>query len=305
MIYWYQYSLTINSIKSTFQQNNSNILISPIDQNRVVKNGEDFQRYINCVSWNFLFLFLKLLKYVSAFVPKTQIIFRALRLASNDIASFFILFFQILLAFIFMVMIFYGKSVSDLSTISNTIQIFFTSILGTFDRNITKKMIDFSNFSVILIIFQSIILRSIFLRILLAIIMYYFKISLDRYDSEMRNKIGNVNTMEKAKDCYQKNELVRYANQYNLWVNKVWDYLLCKNIVSSKNKDWKLKRNPQFIRKKSKSPSINFENDDANFENIKATEEIENHIKNIDNNKSDELKIPPEIREEEKSKVKN
>ena len=237
MIYWYQYSLTINSIKSTFQQNNSNILISPIDQNRVVKNGEDFQRYINCVSWNFLFLFLKLLKYVSAFVPKTQIIFRALRLASNDIASFFILFFQILLAFIFMVMIFYGKSVSDLST--------------------------------------------------------------------MRNKIGNVNTMEKAKDCYQKNELVRYANQYNLWVNKVWDYLLCKNIVSSKNKDWKLKRNPQFIRKKSKSPSINFENDDANFENIKATEEIENHIKNIDNNKSDELKIPPEIREEEKSKVKN
>jgi len=164
---------------------------------------------------------------VSDIMPQTKIFFHTLDLAKNDMVSFYIFFTTVLLAFVFYSNIYFGKFISDFANFWDALQLNFSFVLGSIDRSIMKKIYSFSSFSVIYIFLLCVILKYILLKILLAIIMYYYKTALDKFNTDNRDISSTIQTWKEAKEKFKKNELVQFAKMYNDLVNKVWDLLLC------------------------------------------------------------------------------
>ena len=223
MINWYQYFFKVIKIKNEFIDK-----LNPKSQNDVIDCGIAFRTFINCVSFNFLFMFLKLLRYVSSLLNRTKIFFDALNLATNDMVGLIIFFTTVLLAFVLMSNLYFGKFVTEFSTFANSFQINFSLVLGDVNRKLNQNMLNYSStFTTIYIILICLVLKYIILRVFLAIIMYYYKCSLDKYNSENRDTSSSIQTWKEAREKFKKNECVQFAKMYNDFVNNIWNLLLC------------------------------------------------------------------------------
>jgi hypothetical protein len=71
------------------------------------------QIYIHLSAFNYILLFVKLLRYLSSFIRRTKIIFRTLKGAKEDIFSFILLYAIIFFAFGVMFHIYFGAELQN------------------------------------------------------------------------------------------------------------------------------------------------------------------------------------------------
>lgn len=88
------------------------------------------QGYIHLSAFNYVLLFVKLLRYVSSFIRRTKIIFRTLSAAQGDIFSFMMLYAIIFFAFGVMCHIYYGAELSQFASLPTSCSTLFVMLMG-------------------------------------------------------------------------------------------------------------------------------------------------------------------------------
>lgn len=88
------------------------------------------QVYIHLSAFNYVLLFVKLLRYVSSFIRRTKIIFRTLSAAQGDIFSFMMLYAIIFFAFSVMCHIYYGAELPQFASLPISCATLFVMLMG-------------------------------------------------------------------------------------------------------------------------------------------------------------------------------
>jgi hypothetical protein len=86
--------------------------------------------YIHLSAFNYILLFIKLLRYLSSFITRTKIILRTLEGAKEDIFSFVILYAIIFFAFGVMFHIYYGAELQNFSSLPISCATLFVMLMG-------------------------------------------------------------------------------------------------------------------------------------------------------------------------------
>jgi hypothetical protein len=267
---------------------------------QLIYAGLALENYRSLVTFNFLLVFIRLVTIMSRVFPRTKIFFNSLSNASNDILSFFVMFITLLTSYSIYLHIFYGYQISMFSDFLFCMVINYNFVLGFISEEIYLEMYDVSP-SVTLIYFLLLvfIIRYIILRILLAIILYFFKLSDDAYDNQNKD-FGFVElTKKELKNKYSDNTS-KVLNKYISCVNKLFDCICCKKSIGKyknvKSRSTSIMRSKQIIVAEEDNPLNKDE-----FNKSKRTSVIsspsKNNINSINNkdllNEQQEEKLNP------------
>jgi len=88
------------------------------------------QIYIHLSAFNYILLFVKLLRYLSSFIRRTKIIFRTLKGAKEDIFSFILLYAIIFFAFGVMFHIYFGAELQNFASLPISCATLFVMLMG-------------------------------------------------------------------------------------------------------------------------------------------------------------------------------
>jgi hypothetical protein len=91
------------------------------------------QVYIHLSAFNYVLLFVKLLRHLSSFIRRTKIIFRTLKAAKEDIFSFMMLYAIIFFAFGVMCHIYYGAELPKFASLPISCSTLFVMLMGNLE----------------------------------------------------------------------------------------------------------------------------------------------------------------------------
>jgi len=198
----------------------TNDIISDDDQNQLVSTSTFIQNYNQIVAITFLFIFLRTFKYLPKVFPKIEIFFGTIQKSSNDFISFIIFFLTMLLSFvIFSYMYFGNKGVVFFTEVPTCLLINFSIPIGVSGTSLTatfKEMFSLSPYICIIYVFLLILfIKYIMLKMLLSIIIYYFKVMEDEYEQKK-----NDMALEEKKD-------LKKVGERNMYMIFSMSYIKC------------------------------------------------------------------------------
>jgi hypothetical protein len=156
-------------------------------QNDLITSADALETYRNLLIINFLFLFFKLITILARYIKSINIFINTIKYAISDLLSFFVFFITLLIGFSIFTIFFYGRKLENFNEFIYAVQQNLSLTLGIVDENVFKTMVDHSEAITLIYILFILIFMSIIIKILLAIILHYYKISFLEYASKLRD----------------------------------------------------------------------------------------------------------------------
>ena len=209
-------------------------ILSTKIQNKLIELGKHLEIYKVIVILSLFFLFFQLIQIFKIISRRANMFVNTIKNAFGDLLSFFIFLMVILLGFSTFSWLYFGRMLKEFYTINDSFQISFAFCLGIIDSDIFYQM--YENYSIMTVVYFIIIIvivRFIILKIILAILLRNFGLAYNEY-----LKIISFKDLEKSNF----NEIVprpisRFIYWYSLSVNKIINFITCKNNIKSKNNE--------------------------------------------------------------------
>jgi len=184
--------------------------------------------YKSIVTINFLLLLFRNIEILTIYFPSIGIFITTISYALSDLLSFIVFYIILILGTSIFTFFFYGKYVPSFNNLFSSIQQNMSFTMGSIDFSTFDKMSKHDQILTLLyLIFIIYFLKYIVIKILLAIIFYFYKISYNQYEGkEIEARQNQEYTKEKVKSA----TLVRIWNFFKLNIRKAW-----KNIFSCFN----------------------------------------------------------------------
>lgn len=216
--------LNMGTIENAF--NEYDYQISSKAQNDLIISARALGNYRYLVTLNFLFLFTRFIRLMSKYVQSTIIFINTISSALVDIMSFLIFFVALLMGFTIFTFFYYGNGIIIFNDFGNCLQQNLSFALGIIDYDLFHAMYN-ENQGITIIYFLTIILfvKFIVIKILLAIIVHFFKISLDSYNSKMKDMALN---MLYSKKVIKQDIIVIGLGYFKILINILCDALCCE-----------------------------------------------------------------------------
>lgn len=149
-------------------------------QNRLVIGGQILETYRSFAIITFLFMFVRLVKIFAKNVKTARIFLKTIQYSFSDIVSFFIFFVCLLLGFTLFTWVYYGRWFVRFNTLWSSLLQNFQFSMGIIKSELFLEMFDqVEVMTVFYFLFLIIIIRFIVIKIILAIMMHFFKIATD------------------------------------------------------------------------------------------------------------------------------
>ena len=193
-------------------------------QNKLIRAGYLLEVYRTFAILTFLFMFARLIKIFSRYVKTTHIFIKTIRYSISDIVSFFIFFLCILLGFALFTWIYYGRWFSRFNTLGSSFQQNFSFCMGIINSTLFREM--YSQVDVMTVFYflvLIIIIRFIVIKIILAIMMHFFKLANDKIVQEQMNKMI-LSGGKKVKSTPISNLILGYSTL----MNGICDIICCR-----------------------------------------------------------------------------
>ena len=233
-----------------FLYDNNTPLMDPKLQNQLITAGRLLIHYKSTVTVAFLFMFLHFVEIFARVVKSSRVFLQTLKYSFSDVVSFFIFFMCILLGFTLFTWVYYGRWFISLdnrfNTLGDAFQQNFAFAMGIMNTNLFQLMFDKVNvMTVFYFLFLVVIIRFIVIKIILAILMHFFKIASDEYEQKKFSKIHKSGRIIKRKP------FINMIYKYSEFVNFMCDLLCCRCVekkpkTGNVNEDafvkWKLNR---------------------------------------------------------------
>jgi hypothetical protein len=156
-------------------------------QNDLNTSADALESYRNLLLINFLFLFFKLITILARYIKSINVFINTIKYAISDLLSFFVFFITLLIGFSIFTIFFYGRKLENFNDFIYSLQQNLSLTLGVVDENVLKTMVEHSEAITLIYILFILIFMSIIIKILLAIILHYYKISFLEYSSKLRD----------------------------------------------------------------------------------------------------------------------
>lgn len=231
MILWVLYVLyllsNMNDITQTFQKDDQ--VLSHNSMNQLILAGQALEKYRSLMTLNFLLIFIRLIKIMSQNYSPTNIFFNAIFMAKTDLTSFFVIFLTLLFGHTIFIYVYFGRVLVEFNDFLYTLFMNLTFILGFIPQSTYNNMYQFDDdMTLVYFILVIFFMRFIVVKILLSIILHFFKISSDFYESKHK-EFGYVQmSIEDVKKRSPPDYLTIWINYFKLMINKLCDALLCK-----------------------------------------------------------------------------
>lgn len=149
-------------------------------QNRLVVGGQILETYRSFAIITFLFMFVRLVKIFARNVKTARIFLKTIQYSFSDIVSFFIFFVCLLLGFTLFTWIYYGRWFVRFNTLWSSLLQNFQFSMGIIKSDLFLEMFEEAEvMTVFYFLLLIIIIRFIVIKIILAIMMHFFKIATD------------------------------------------------------------------------------------------------------------------------------
>lgn len=159
-------------------------------QNKLIRAGYLLEVYRTFAILTFLFMFVRLIKIFSRYVKTTHVFIKTIRYSISDIVSFFIFFLCLLLGFTLFTWIYYGRWFTRFNTLGSCFQQNFSFSMGIINSSLFMEMYNQVDvMTVFYFLVLIIIIRFIVIKIILAIMMHFFKLVNDKIVQEQTNKM--------------------------------------------------------------------------------------------------------------------
>ena len=161
-------------------------------QNKLITAGLYLKYYKAFVIVTFLFMFLRLIHIFSKIVESTNVFLLTISYSISDLFSFFIFTICLLLGFSMFGWVYYGKSIERFNTFSRSLQQNFSFFIGIVNSDIFKTMYEQASvMTVFYFLFLVVVIRFVVIKIILAILLYFYKIANNEYKLKKTNGLGS------------------------------------------------------------------------------------------------------------------
>ena len=196
-------------------------------QNQLITAGRLLVHYRSTVTVAFLFMFLHFVEIFARVVKSSRVFLQTLKYSFSDVVSFFIFFMCILLGFTLFTWVYYGRWFISLdnrfNTLGDAFQQNFAFAMGIVNTDLFTLMFNKVNvMTVFYFLFLVVIIRFIVIKIILAILMHFFKIASDEYEQKKFIKIHKSGRIIKRKP------FINMVYKYSEFVNFMCDLLCCR-----------------------------------------------------------------------------
>ena len=293
----------------SFDNINKKISLDYDLMNKLISAGKVKDNYKSVVVIIFLLLFIRVIDILTKISGTAETFITTISEGIGDIIAFFIFFICILIGFSLFSWIYYGRYFIEFRTLNKSFHqnlsfSFGITINDLFMRMWNKKKV----ITVFYFFFILIIMRLIIIKIVLAIMLHYFKIAYQNYE----NTKLDINIQEKIKEEMKVEKGLNFVvKMYSIIFHKILDFLCCvkktkyNGLNEKKLSDENLKNEKKTYFKFSEEkqleglyiPEIFKHNND--LQNLDDKANIGN-IKNEDEDKNEEEK-----KEQKISDIKN
>jgi hypothetical protein len=199
-------------------------------QEIVLKASIAFRNYTQLVAITFFLMTLRTARYILESLTSFKLFLTTLYYALEDLISFFIMFMTFYFALCFFSFLYFSKFYDRFRDFSIVLQLNFNFLIGNIDSEIAYNLYKISPFITVLYLVSIIlIMKSIILKILLAIMLYNFKIAFDESSAENReNKMMYTTFEELEKDDEKIHWLFRAVKLYKKIVDFICNKISCK-----------------------------------------------------------------------------
>ena len=226
------------------EQGNEPILNST--QNQLINAGKTLKIYKDIVIVELFFIFLKLIDIFGNLSQRAKMFIKTIKCSFEDLLSFFIFLFVILLGFSTFTWLYYGRRLKNFYTLNDSFQQNFAFFVGIINSDIFYQM--YSNYGAMTccyFIILIVIVRFIILKIILAILLHY-------YDKENKKYLKNTVSFENDNTSIiytkQKNIFI-FMNWYSKVINGILDFITCREDEYKINKTNINQDEPRFLFK--------------------------------------------------------
>lgn len=257
-------------------QDSYNVVINYVGQNELITSGHALENYKQLVAFNFLLIFTRLFKLITNAYPRTSVFIDTIYNAGADLISFFFVFFTLLIGFTFFCYIYYGRFISKYNDFLYCLLLNIYFILG-FIKKADHNALYAINSGVTFVYFITLILimRLIVLKILLAIIIHFFKLALDKFENKNKDSFFGEITFDEAKKKFKATRVIKLLRNFKKFINAVFKCCSLKQTKLSKGlKKVNSVGNSSFKRASSlrEEDLDNLEKQNANKVNEKKSE---------------------------------
>ena len=225
IIFWIIYLVKMNKINKDLDlAEQGNDVISNSTQNKLINAGKILEIYKDITILEFFFIFLKLIDIAGILSRRAKMFVKTIKSSFEDILSFFIFLFVILLGFSTFTWIYYGRRLKNFYTLNDSFQQNFAFFLGIINTDIFYQM--YSNYGAMTccyFIILIVIVRFIILKIILAILLHY-------YDKENKNYLKNIVSFKDNDSIVniKQKAIFRFMNWYSNLINGILDFITCR-----------------------------------------------------------------------------
>ena len=315
IILWLVYVIKMNRLYETIDQflsidniNKKNGL-NYDEMNKLISAGKVKDNYKSVVVIIFLLLFIRVIDILTQISGTAESFIITISEGIGDIIAFFIFFICILIGFSLFSWIYYGRYFNEFRTLNKSFHQNLSFSFGITNNDLFMRMWNKKKvMTVFYFFFILIIMRLIIIKIVLAIMLHYFKIAYQNYE----NTKLDINIQEKIKEEKKVEKGLNFlVKMYSIIFHKIFDCLCCvkktkyNKLNEKKLSDENLKNDKKTYFKFSEEkqleglyiPEIFKHNND--LQNLDDKANIGN-IKNEDEDKNEEEK-----KEQKISDIKN
>jgi hypothetical protein len=284
-----------------FLYNNVTPLSDATLQNQLITAGRLLIHYKSTVTVAFLFMFLHFVEIFARVVKSSRVFLQTLKYSFSDVVSFFIFFMCILLGFTLFTWVYYGRWFTSLdnrfNTLGDAFQQNFAFAMGIMNTNLFQLMFDKVNvMTVFYFLFLVVIIRFIVIKIILAILMHFFKIASDEYQQKKFSKIHKSGRVIKRKP------FINMIYKYSEFVNFMCDLVCCRcaekqpkigDVNANGFLKWKINEVdcPERREEKKETPGNNDVNANKECSEEKVKVAVNSVIANVNDDKKDEYRV--------------
>lgn len=211
----------MNSIKEVFK---SDYYLTLEERNDIINISEIIEIYKIINGINLLILLTRLIKVISTYVYTIKMFMYTIRNSISMLFAFFVYFLCIVLGFAFFSWLYYGRYYSNFSTISKAFNENVAVGVGLLNKDLFGELYSTSPPICLIYFFViGIIVKYVIVNILIAILIYYYKITYVEYEAKEKIKFIKMNENESNRS---------FIYKMILGYMYIWDKIFCcfKNV---------------------------------------------------------------------------